>query len=57
MRVGSSLALAIATLIVGQDVAAQQYPEVTIPETHQRFLRSAVLDGKEYQISVGLPYG
>lgn len=57
MRAGTFIALFTSACILGPDVAAQQYPEAVIPETHLRSVRSTVLDGKEYQISIALPYG
>ncbi len=51
MRAGTFIALFTSACILGPDVAAQQYPEAVIPETHLRSVRSTVLDGKEYQIS------
>ena len=57
MRTGSLFALVASTCLLGPGAAAQQYPEAVIPETHLRTVRSSVIDGKEFQISIALPYG
>ena len=55
VKILAAFTLLLSVSLWGPAVVAQQYPEVSIPETNLRFLRSA--QDREYQISVALPHG
>ena len=52
------LLMAVGLVAVSAESSwAQPYPEVVIPETHLRLLRSSFGRQAEYQLSVALPHG